>query len=254
MFDFNCDVAQSYGVYKNDVELDIAKYASSINISAGFHAGDPMSIRKALLFASENNVAIGAHIGYCDIQGFGKRQINLEKEELEAVFTKEFTAHEDNDGETYGKDIANYLECYTDKDEWDDAVKKVAKLDGDNIYSAIKGYEEEKNWVADSIIRQIRTENGRADADKMKLIVKIIDSVWEYCKKYGTNSEDACRDLYELKQEIDKNPTQLISVDLPKNITSLGEYFFYKCSKNLKEVTLPEGITSIGQYCFYGCI
>ena len=92
MFDFNCDVAQSYGVYKNEVELDIAKYASSVNISAGFHAGDPMSIRKALLFASENNIAIGAHIGYCDIQGFGKRQINLEKEELEALVIYQISA------------------------------------------------------------------------------------------------------------------------------------------------------------------
>ena len=87
MFDFNCDVAQSYGVYKNEVELEIAKYASSINISAGFHAGDPTSIRNALLFASQNNIAIGAHIGYCDIQGFGKRQINLSPEELEALVT-----------------------------------------------------------------------------------------------------------------------------------------------------------------------
>ena len=53
MFDFNCDVAQGYGVYKNEGELEIAKYASSINISAGFHAGDPSSIRKALMFAQE---------------------------------------------------------------------------------------------------------------------------------------------------------------------------------------------------------
>ena len=85
MFDFNCDVAQSYGVYKNDVELEIAKYASSINVSAGFHAGDTTSIRNALLFASENNIAIGAHIGYPDIQGFGKRQMNLSDDELEAL-------------------------------------------------------------------------------------------------------------------------------------------------------------------------
>ena len=92
MFDFNCDVAQSYGVYKNDNELEIAKYASSINISAGFHAGDPMAIRRALMFASDNNIAIGAHIGYSDIQGFGKRQINLNDEELEALITYQIGA------------------------------------------------------------------------------------------------------------------------------------------------------------------
>lgn len=92
MFDFNCDVAQSYGVYKNDAELEVAKYASSINVSAGFHAGDAMSIRKALLFAKEHNIALGAHIGYPDIQGFGKRQMNLEKEELEALITYQISA------------------------------------------------------------------------------------------------------------------------------------------------------------------
>ena len=92
MFDFNCDVAQSYGVYKNENELEIAKYASSINISAGFHAGDPMVISKALKFASENNIALGAHIGYPDIQGFGKRQMNLDKEELEALVIYQVSA------------------------------------------------------------------------------------------------------------------------------------------------------------------
>lgn len=85
MYDFNCDVAQSYGVYKNDIEMEIAKYASSINISAGFHAGDPVSIHNALLFAKNNNIALGAHIGYPDIQGFGKRNMDLSNEELSAV-------------------------------------------------------------------------------------------------------------------------------------------------------------------------
>ncbi len=85
LFDFNCDVAQSYGAFNNEKEYEIAKYASSINISAGFHAGDPVKIREALLYAGENNVSIGAHIGYPDIQGFGKRKMDLSPEELEAV-------------------------------------------------------------------------------------------------------------------------------------------------------------------------
>lgn len=85
MFDFNCDVAQEYGVYKNGTGLEIAKYMSSINISAGFHAGDPLSIRKAVEFARENNVAIGAHIGFPDIAGFGNRKMILSAEETEAL-------------------------------------------------------------------------------------------------------------------------------------------------------------------------
>lgn len=85
MFDFNCDVAQGYGVYDNNNEYKLAKYCSTINISAGFHAGDPMNIRKAFLYAADNNVAICAHIGYPDIQGFGKRAMKMEDDELEAT-------------------------------------------------------------------------------------------------------------------------------------------------------------------------
>ena len=87
MFDFNCDVAQGYGIYNNEKEYEIASYCSTINIAAGFHAGDPVNIRKAFLYAANNNIALCAHIGYPDIQGFGKRAMKLDDEELEAVIT-----------------------------------------------------------------------------------------------------------------------------------------------------------------------
>lgn len=83
--DFNCDLAQSFGVYKNDSEFDLLDYVSSVNISAGFHAGDPIAIKNALLRAKEKNVVIGAHIGFNDIQGFGTRAITLTEEETEAI-------------------------------------------------------------------------------------------------------------------------------------------------------------------------
>lgn len=83
--DFNCDLAQSFGVYKNSSEFDMLDYVSSVNISCGFHAGDPQTIKRALLTAKEKNVVIGAHIGYSDIQGFGYRAMDLSDEELEAL-------------------------------------------------------------------------------------------------------------------------------------------------------------------------
>ena len=83
--DFNCDLAQSFGIYKNRSEYDLLNYVSSVNISCGFHAGDPMSIKEALICAKEKNVVIGAHIGYDDIQGFGYRQMDMDNEELEAL-------------------------------------------------------------------------------------------------------------------------------------------------------------------------
>jgi len=83
--DFNCDLAQAYGVYKNIREYELLDYVSSVNISCGFHAGDPVTIKDALLKAKEKNVAIGAHIGFNDIQGFGYRPVELKDDELEAL-------------------------------------------------------------------------------------------------------------------------------------------------------------------------
>ena len=83
--DFNCDLAQSFGIYKNNSEFDLLDYVSSVNISCGFHAGDPLTIKNALLKAKEKNVVIGAHIGFDDIQGFGYRNMDLSEDEIEAL-------------------------------------------------------------------------------------------------------------------------------------------------------------------------
>lgn len=83
--DFNYDLAQSFGVYKNEGEFELLDYVSSVNIATGFHAGDPIAIKNALLKASEKNVVIGAHIGFNDIQGFGTRAVSLTEEETEAL-------------------------------------------------------------------------------------------------------------------------------------------------------------------------
>jgi len=83
--DFNCDLAQMFGVYKNDSETELLNYVSSVNISCGFHAGDPIAIKNALELAKQHNVVVGAHIGFNDIQGFGNRPMQLSEDEIEAI-------------------------------------------------------------------------------------------------------------------------------------------------------------------------
>lgn len=83
--DFNCDLAQSFGVYRNSAEFSLLDYVSSVNISCGFHSGDPMSIKEALIAAKEKNIVVGAHIGFDDIQGFGCRPMNLSDDEIDAL-------------------------------------------------------------------------------------------------------------------------------------------------------------------------
>ena len=83
--DFNIDLAQGFGFFKNEKEEELLDYVSSVNISCGFHAGDPLLIRDFLLKCKEKNITIGAHIGFNDIQGLGYRPMELSEEETEAI-------------------------------------------------------------------------------------------------------------------------------------------------------------------------
>ena len=83
--DFNIDVAQGFGLFKNEKEAELLDYVSSVNISCAFHAGDPVMIRDFLLKCKEKNITIGAHIGFNDISGMGYRPMNLSAEEIEAI-------------------------------------------------------------------------------------------------------------------------------------------------------------------------
>lgn len=79
--DLNCDVGESFGSFvvgNDDMLLD---YITSANIACGSHAGDPSTMKRTVRKALEKNVAIGAHPGLPDLQGFGRREINISPEE-----------------------------------------------------------------------------------------------------------------------------------------------------------------------------
>ncbi len=138
MFDFNVDMAQGYSVYNNNDELEIAKYASSVNISAGFHSGDPMKIRNAMLFVQQHNKALGVHIGYPDIQGFGKRKMNLSEEEMEANVIYQIGAIESY-AKTYNLEIEN-VRCHG-------ALKELLNEDGNSAIVIAKAIKKINPWL-----------------------------------------------------------------------------------------------------------
>jgi len=80
--DINCDLGESFGQYSIGNDPEILKYISSANIACGFHAGDPLVIQKTIVSALEYGVAIGAHPGFPDLQGFGRRNMKLSEDEL----------------------------------------------------------------------------------------------------------------------------------------------------------------------------
>lgn len=79
--DLNCDMGESFGVYKVGADEKILNEVTSANIACGFHAGDPSVMRKTVKLALENDVGIGAHPGLLDLAGFGRREMAISPQE-----------------------------------------------------------------------------------------------------------------------------------------------------------------------------
>ena len=96
--DFNCDMGESFGMYKMGFDEEVIKHISSANIARGFHAGDPMWMRRTVDLAEKHGVGIGAHPSYPDLNGFGRRNMSADPEEVkndviyQAGALKAFTA------------------------------------------------------------------------------------------------------------------------------------------------------------------
>ena len=82
--DLNCDLGESYGRYTLGRDADVLKYVSSCNIACGYHAGDPTVMRNTVRMAHEAGVSIGAHPGFPDLMGFGRREMKVTPNEAYA--------------------------------------------------------------------------------------------------------------------------------------------------------------------------
>lgn len=82
--DLNSDLGESFGRYTLGLDDQIIPLVSSVNVACGMHAGDPVVMRKTVALAAGAQVAIGAHPGYPDLQGFGRRDMNLSPDEAYA--------------------------------------------------------------------------------------------------------------------------------------------------------------------------
>lgn len=80
--DLNCDLGESFGPWKMGNDFEILPLITSANIACGFHAGDPETMLKTVELALENGVAVGAHPGFFDLQGFGRRNISMTPREV----------------------------------------------------------------------------------------------------------------------------------------------------------------------------
>jgi len=82
--DLNSDLGESLGVWRMGDDAAMLSLVSSANVACGFHAGDPAGILRTLRQAKERGVAVGAHVAYRDLVGFGRRNMDVESADLRA--------------------------------------------------------------------------------------------------------------------------------------------------------------------------
>ncbi|MGE4526984.1 MAG: LamB/YcsF family protein [Rhodospirillaceae bacterium] len=80
----NADMGESFGAYSIGNDPAMLEVVSSANVACGFHAGDPLVMRDTVGLAFKNGVSVGAHPGFPDLQGFGRRRMTMSAKEVEA--------------------------------------------------------------------------------------------------------------------------------------------------------------------------
>ncbi len=143
--DLNCDMGESFGVYKLGMDEQVMKHISSANIACGFHAGDPLVMDKTIKMAVKNKVGIGAHPGYPDLLGFGRRHIACSPEEIRNYLIYQVSAIK-GFCHVHGAKLSHvkphgalYLDAVEKKDIAQAIARGIMSLDPDLYFVALAG-------------------------------------------------------------------------------------------------------------------
>jgi len=90
--DLNCDMGESFGAYNIGMDEAVMPYITSANIACGWHAGDALVMDKTVKMAVANRVGIGAHPGYPDLIGFGRRNMDCTPDEIRSYVISQIGA------------------------------------------------------------------------------------------------------------------------------------------------------------------
>jgi UPF0271 protein len=90
--DINSDMGESFGAYTIGHDAGLMRSITSANVAAGFHAGDPSVLRETIRLAKTHGVAVGAHPGFPDLAGFGRRELSVTLREAEDLVLYQIAA------------------------------------------------------------------------------------------------------------------------------------------------------------------
>ena len=85
MTKLNCDMGESFGIYKAGNDEEIMPLIDIANVACGFHASDPNHMRKTVELAKKNGVKVGAHPSFNDLQGFGRREMKMPRQDIKSM-------------------------------------------------------------------------------------------------------------------------------------------------------------------------
>ncbi|WP_418129539.1 5-oxoprolinase subunit PxpA [Variovorax sp. 375MFSha3.1] len=90
--DLNADLGEGFGPWRMGEDEALLDIVSSANVACGFHAGDPVIMDRTVRMARQRGVDVGAHVGFPDLMGFGRRQMQIETKELVAYVLYQLSA------------------------------------------------------------------------------------------------------------------------------------------------------------------
>ena len=148
--DINCDMGESFGAYKLGLDEEVIKYITSANIACGYHAGDPLVMERTISLAKNHGVSVGAHPGFPDLMGFGRRNIDATLAEIKGYVTYQigalqaFAKAQGLKVEHVKPHGALYLMAVEDEKISEAVVEAIKNVDKDLIFIALAGAKGEK--------------------------------------------------------------------------------------------------------------
>jgi UPF0271 protein len=143
--DLNSDVGESFGNYQLGLDEKIIPLISSANIACGFHAGDPTVMKRTIAIAKEYGVALGAHPGFPDLLGFGRRKMDASLDEIKDYVTYQmgalqaFAAAQGMALQHVKPHGALYNMAVEDMEIWDAVAEVIAAVDSGLIMFVMAG-------------------------------------------------------------------------------------------------------------------
>jgi UPF0271 protein len=137
--DLNCDCGEGFGAYRIGDDAAMLDIVTSVNVACGFHAGDPEIMARTFKAANSKGVAIGAHPGFPDLWGFGRRGLPFTAGEIERLVAYQIGA-------------ANALATYAG-----------ARLGYVKVHGALSNIAAEDEAIAQAIARAMKAVEPRLD-------------------------------------------------------------------------------------------